>query len=183
MEDPYSEAPLDLHNQQIRLIKLEHSNDSEPIKCTLRCHTLNDDCPAYVALSYAWGPKQRHDDILLNGVLVPVGRSLWTFLYQMRSQYQYITFWIDALSINQSNVHEQNHQVQMMGQIYSSAHSVWVWLGVADHAVNSDVAMHFLKTRKKFHGRGVKYKDLWNSRTAMAILALYKRNYWKRIWM
>jgi hypothetical protein len=109
MADLYPEAPLNLRNQQIRLVKLEHSNDGEPITCTLRCHTLNYECPEHVALSYDWGPKQPHDDIPLNGVLVPVGRSLWPFLYQMRSQYQYITFWIDALSINQTNVHEQNH--------------------------------------------------------------------------
>lgn len=183
MDNPYSKAPLDLRKKQIRLVKLEHSSDSEPIRCTLRCHTLNEESPAYIALSYAWGTKDRHDDILLNGVLVPVGRSLWSFLHQMRLQHQYITIWIDALSINQANVHEQNHQVQMMRQIYGSAHSVWVWLGEADHVMHSDVAMHFLRTRKEFHGEDVKFKTLWSPPTATAVLALFERNYWKRIWM
>jgi hypothetical protein len=179
MANPYSKAPLDLRNQQIRLVKLEHSNDTDHIRCTLRSHALDGKCPAYIALSYAWGPEERCDDILLNDVLVPVGRSLWSFLYQMRLQYRYITFWIDALSINQAHDHEKNHQVQMMRDIYSNAHSVWVWLGEDEH----DAAMDFLKRREVFHGEAIKHKELWTRRTAAAVLALCQKNYWRRIWM
>lgn len=37
--------------------------------------------------------------------------------------------WIDALCINQSDAQERNHQVNMMGQIFSEAYFVISWLG------------------------------------------------------
>jgi hypothetical protein len=183
MSDAYLHAPLNLREQEIRLVKLEHSNDSEPIKCSLQPYAIDGERPAYVALSYTWGPKERHDDILLNGVLFPVGRSLWSFLHQMRSQRRYITFWIDALSINQSNVPEQNHQVQMMRQIYSSANKVWIWLGEADEVAHSDEAMDYLKTRKSFIADRRRINKLEDPRKAGALLALCERHYWRRIWI
>ncbi|KAK0616869.1 heterokaryon incompatibility protein-domain-containing protein [Immersiella caudata] len=38
-------------------------------------------------------------------------------------------FWIDAICINQQDISERSSQVQMMGQIYKSAHHVVGWLG------------------------------------------------------
>jgi hypothetical protein len=183
MDDPYAEAPLNLRKQEIRLVKLEHSTDTEPIRCSLRSYAIDDDCPAYVALSYAWGPKERHDDILLNGVGFPIGRSLWSFLAQMRSQHQYMTFWIDALSINQANVQEQNHQVQMMRQIYSKAHSVWIWLGEADLGTHSDLAMQFLESQKPTVDKEFENPKFWDPKRARAVSALFERTYWTRIWI
>jgi hypothetical protein len=183
MNDPYTEAPLDLDNREIRLVKLEHSTGSEPIKCSLRSYAIDGDSPAYIALSYAWGPKKRYDDIQLNGISFPIGRSLWSFLSQMRKHHQYITFWIDALSINQANILEQNHQVQMMRQIYSKAHSVWIWLGEADHVTHSDIAMQFLETREPTDNKEIDHRKFWNPKKARAIAALCERDYWKRIWI
>ncbi|KAH7088438.1 heterokaryon incompatibility protein-domain-containing protein [Paraphoma chrysanthemicola] len=181
--DVYAAEPLDLRNQEIRLVKLEHSTGSELIKCSLRVDKLDEECPAYVALSYSWGPKERHDDILLNGCTFSVGRSLWSFLHQMREQHLYLTFWIDALSINQADVKEQNHQVQMMREIYSSAHSVWVWLGEVDAATDSNLAMHYIQTRLPFGGDNANFRRLWSPKKADAVLALCERPYWKRIWI
>jgi hypothetical protein len=183
MEEPFAKAPLDLQKREIRLVKLEHSNQSEPIKCSLRTCTLEDECSAYVALSYAWEEEAGHNDIYLNGVLHPVSRNLWSFLNQMRSQHLYITFWIDALSINQANILEKNHQVQTMRHIYGNAHSVWVWLGEADEITSSDVAMQYLTSRQAFNDKEYDFGRLWSPRQARAVLALCQRNYWNRIWI
>jgi hypothetical protein len=183
MENLYAEAPLNLQEQEIRLVKLEHSHVTEPIKCSLQNYKLDDQCPAYVALSYAWGIKNQYDDVQLNGLPFAVGRSLWSFLHQMRVQHQYITFWIDAISINQANVLEQNHQVQMMRRIYTHAHSVWVWLGEADDLTHSDIGMRYIRTGEPFGDREVNYEKLWNPRKARAVLGLCERGYWKRIWI
>jgi hypothetical protein len=183
MDDPYTQTTLNLADQEIRLVKMEHSADLEPIKCSLRSYAIDDDCPAYVALSYAWGPQDRDHDIQLNGVSFPIGRSLWTFLAQTRSRHQYMNFWIDALSINQANVLEQNHQVQMMRQIYSKAHSVWIWLGEADMVTHSDIAMQFLETRKRIDDKPIDYRKFWRPKQARAVIAVCERNYWKRIWI
>jgi Heterokaryon incompatibility protein (HET) len=40
--------------------------------------------------------------------------------------------WIDALCIDQANISERTAQVRMMGQIYSGAERVMVWLGEED---------------------------------------------------
>ena len=183
MDGPYSGTPLNLQEKEIRLVKLEHSTPSSPIKCTLRSYTFNNECPAYIALSYTWGPSQRHADLELNNHVVPIGRNLWTFLAQMRSQHLYMTFWIDNLSIDQTNVLEQNHQVQMMRCIYTHAHSVWIWLGEADTATYSALAMQYLAAREPFGDKDVNYKTLWSRRKARAVLCLCERTYWTRIWI
>jgi len=128
INDPYSSTPLNIRKREIRLMKLEHSLVSEPLKCSLHSYTIDGKRPEYIALSYCWGPKTKHNDIQLNGVTHAVGRSLWAFLHQIRAQQHHITFWIDALCINQSEskIHERNHQVEMMRDIYSSVRSVWV---------------------------------------------------------
>lgn len=40
-----------------------------------------------------------------------------------------LVLWIDALSINQSNLEERTHQVEMMGRIYRSSETVFIYLG------------------------------------------------------
>lgn len=37
--------------------------------------------------------------------------------------------WVDSLCINQGNVAERSGQVSVIGEIYSSAWCVWIWLG------------------------------------------------------
>lgn len=37
--------------------------------------------------------------------------------------------WIDAISINQTNTEERNHQVSMMAKIYSNSSMLLIWLG------------------------------------------------------
>jgi len=181
-ENPYDDVPLNLGRKNIRLVTLEHGDMSGPIKCILQSHAL-DECPAYVALSYAWGAKQRHDNIQINGSSFPVGRNLWHFLHQMRMQRQHVSYWIDAISIDQANVFEQSHQVQMMREIYTQACSVWVWLGEADHSTSSDVAMRYLSKRAVWSGRDVDLRRFWSARKAKAVLELCERGYWRRIWI
>jgi len=183
MEDAYSLAPISPCGREFRLIELSPSAESESIKCDLRSYSMNMDYPAYVALSYAWGRKERFDDIDLNGSRFPVGKNLWQFLHHMRLRDKRITLWIDAICINQSNVKERNHQVQMMRQIYSNAQSVSVWLGEADDSCYSNVAMDYLAARKAFVNENLKSGRLWNQRQAKGVLALCERNYWKRIWI
>jgi Heterokaryon incompatibility protein (HET) len=53
-------------------------------------------------------------------------------------------FWIDALCINQEDVSERNHQVRMIGKIYSQAQGIVAWLGRARN--NSDPVMRHLNS-------------------------------------
>lgn len=113
-DNPYRHAPLGLASESIRLVELQPCGLLDTIRCRLRSHPIQPDCPPYVALSYKWGPKQPFDNIELNGVPFSVGQSLWTFLHQMRLQDSFGTYWIDAICINQANFEERNHQVKLM---------------------------------------------------------------------
>ncbi|KAF2029746.1 heterokaryon incompatibility, partial [Setomelanomma holmii] len=90
-----------------------------------------NDAPVFNALSYAWGDAKGDKGILLDGMPFTVRRNLWTFLQQARNRLTQppTLLWIDAICINQTEVHERNLQVGLMGQIYSKASKVFVWLG------------------------------------------------------
>jgi Heterokaryon incompatibility protein (HET) len=79
--------------------------------------------------------------------------------------------WIDTVCIDQSNISERNHQVQMMKHTYSLASDVWAWLG--EEAGYSYWAMRFLSNRKRASPL----------REHMGLEQMLKREYWKRIWI
>jgi Heterokaryon incompatibility protein (HET) len=55
--------------------------------------------------------------------------NLFEFLQQLRLTYAAVSLWVDALSINQSDILEKNMQIPLMGLIYSYVKSVLVWIG------------------------------------------------------
>jgi hypothetical protein len=83
----------------------------------------------YTCLSYEWDSKPGGEWISINGELHYVRRNLWDFLRVATSKYDMQKLWIDALCIDQTNIDERSHQVQMMVTIYKQASEVWVWLG------------------------------------------------------
>jgi hypothetical protein len=52
-------------------------------------------------------------------------------------------FWIDAICINQDDIPERNSQVQMMGDIYTNATFVMIWLGPG-----FDESLAYISTRE-----------------------------------
>jgi hypothetical protein len=146
----HSTAPLDLSSQEIRLVELQRNEGSSAPTCILRSYPVNGPHPPYIALSYAWGINVRYADIELNNSPFPVAKNLWDFLIQMRSDNRYAVYWIAAICIDQTNVHERNHQVQMMRQIYSNAESVSVWLGENNPVASSNTAINYLTTREPY---------------------------------
>lgn len=62
-----------------------------------------------------------------------ITENLAEFLQQMRQEMENLELlWIDALSINQDNMEERNHQFPLMRAIYKSAERVVAWLGEAE---------------------------------------------------
>ncbi|KAI4626363.1 uncharacterized protein J4E87_004865 [Alternaria ethzedia] len=173
----YADTPLNRlkGSQEFRLLELQASELSGPIKCALRTYSFDSAPPAYTALSYTWGSADNCNAIELNGVPFTVGYNLWSYLDEMRSQEQYQLYWIDAVCINQRNVLERNHQVQNMRQIYSNAASVSIWLGRLDQSPHCGVGMEFLATGEK--------AELCTYDQGKGILGLCSRNYWTRVWI
>jgi hypothetical protein len=114
----YEITPLDRTNQTVRLIKLVSSPDPF-ITCSFSCFPLSE-CPVYTALSYTWGEANPEKKIRIDGKQIRIRMNLWQFLHQMSSEERYGYYWIDAVCINQSDLDERNHQVNMMKDIYSS---------------------------------------------------------------
>lgn len=181
MENPHLTAPIE--PGEFRLIELAPSAESDIIELRLRSYSLDGGYPEYIALSYAWGQNVRDKFISLNGTRFSVGNNLWCFLHHMRLRNQYVNFWIDAICIDQSNVMERNHQVQIMRKIYSNAKSVSVWLGRTDASFDSDVAMQWLATRTSCETESFNFGNFWSLRQAKAILAFCEMNYWRRMWI
>ncbi|KAF2818911.1 hypothetical protein CC86DRAFT_152298 [Ophiobolus disseminans] len=95
---------------------------------------------SYMCLSYAWGDPKHQRKIRVNGRLFNVRKNLWNFLDIARETLYDTHLWIDALSIDQENTLERNHQVQQMGRIYSEAETVLTWLGndaATEHVLRS----------------------------------------------
>lgn len=96
-----------------------------------------DRCSNYIALSYSWDGQKFDRPLLLHHTSGGASRLLITknsedTLRRFRSDLRKNTslrIWIDVISINQRDVAERNQQVSMMGDIYSKASAVWVWLG------------------------------------------------------
>ncbi|CAN9338425.1 unnamed protein product [Alternaria sp. RS040] len=199
MDNPYASCPVDRKNREFRLLKLKPNNNEDIIKCNMQTYILNSS-RSYTALSYTWGTDATYTNIEINGVKVPVRENLWDFLHQQLLRGNYGPFWIDAICIQQSEVHERNHQVRMMYSIYRGARLVLIWLG--KESDDSDLAMRTLadwewcnpSTLRYMFGHknkinntllacGTKGVKTWNSKEVLSVSSLYKRRYWSRMWI
>jgi hypothetical protein len=149
-QETFQHELLDLSISSIRLIEILPRSSSGLISCNI-IHATTD--AKYTCLSYVWGDPPATQSILLNGKILKVRSNLFDFLNMCSTKaaelsaqdlYDWIgrgdtespashnkirLFWIDAISIDQDNVAEKNHQVQQMGSIYSKAQEVVAWLG------------------------------------------------------
>jgi hypothetical protein len=94
-------------------------------------------------------------------------------------------FWADAICINQDDILERNHQVNLMSKIYSQADLVITWLGEARE--NSTVALKLLTEVYQSVLCGGFDPTLFLRQVSpgekIALLELLRRSYWKRLWI
>ncbi|KAJ8116605.1 hypothetical protein OPT61_g2010 [Boeremia exigua] len=161
MPDPQSLYDVQLQGRDIRLVRLipdPDADEASPTECCLSRECL-DDLPPYYALSYVWGDPDLTETIRCNGEPLEVTVNLAKALRRLRQGFvppessrskqrvrltrrgspvpyvepaPHYLFWIDAICINQQNVTERSHQVQLMKDVYSRARGVVVWLGDQD---------------------------------------------------
>lgn len=126
-------TPLGPEDDALRFVSVEPCFDAtDQIVCTLHDSRISEN-DGYTALSYMWGPPSDGQfPILLNGAEYFVRANLWRFLLYARDVLPGRYLWIDAICINQAHTKERNHQVNIMGDIYSNANRVVAWLGEAD---------------------------------------------------
>jgi hypothetical protein len=121
----------------IRLLNIERDNR---LSLQLKSFPLSK-LPAYKALSYTWGkaicedptgnelgePGTNHT-ILVNNKSFDISENLFDALMQFQNE-NIGWIWIDAICIDQANHEERSSQVLLMGDIYSKANQVVIWLG------------------------------------------------------
>jgi hypothetical protein len=96
-----------------------------------------DRLPYFSALSWCWSSRDERKDTTFDcdEQLLPVSQHLYDVLSNLnprKSPSSSARIWIDAICINQENVHEKNIHVEHMHDVYSQAHNVIVWLGMPD---------------------------------------------------
>jgi hypothetical protein len=180
-----------------------------------------ESCRPFTALSYTWAlPTEsgdNHEDLAdygeehtiqcetgsqgqerITGSL-SVTENLFNALFQLATPVVYPSLlWIDALCINQKDLDERASQVGLMGQIYSTAAEVLVWLGNDMSGLNDFLWLHENLIPKIRDGTlhhvkpydpillstlGVESSDHWNE-IWEAYFRWYTSNRWfKRAWI
>lgn len=136
----YNEVPIDSGADEIRLLRVNAGGWDDNIQCDLFAAALSEK-PVYSALSYVWanyttsgGLEDTQDCYIIDirGYHFPVGRNLYRALRRLRALYTRrqspLVLWVDAICIDQSDVLQRNHQVNMMGAIYSGCRECHIWL-------------------------------------------------------
>jgi hypothetical protein len=142
----------------IRVFKLYGAaNENDKIIRGELCAVDLDDNPSFAALSYCWGEyASPRDTILCGDISIEVTKNCWSALWHLRKTFGSIAIWIDAICINQSDKVEKSIQIPLMGDIYSSAEVVYLWLGSGTNKTNT--AMEYLRKGGLPFTLGVKHK-------------------------
>lgn len=119
----------------------------DPLSCDLT-EIQDRGKDSYEALSYTWTEGDETDsertDILCHESPLSITLHLASALSQIRDEFQTKSLWIDQICINQGDSDEKDSQIRLMGQIYSNANKVLIWLGSASE--DSDLAMDSVPT-------------------------------------
>jgi hypothetical protein len=136
---PYRYQPLLDGPHSIRLLRLKPGTDEAEIRCEIFNYRLRTDRSSgpYEALSYVWGNSEQRRRLFVsdnnpwNGTqaYLDITVNLFAALRRIRDPDIEKNIWIDAISINQSDIEERGSQVGFMASIYAYASRVIVWLG------------------------------------------------------
>lgn len=133
-------TPIDSTKGEIRLLIIEPAATYDsPLVCHLQSAFLSQDHqghdnlgPQFEALSYTWGLPGIMCEIQLNGQPFPIQENAAAALRRLRFTDTNKTprkLWVDAICINQADIHEKEGQLMLMRKIYEEADQVCVWLG------------------------------------------------------
>lgn len=160
--------------EDFRILCLYPGELHDPIRCDLLHSGLDADIE-YEALSYSWATEDG-DDSLSQSIScayvgdeqvsdLPVTSNCASALRRLRLQSQERFLWVDAISIDQGNLQERNHQAGLMADIYAGASQVLVYLGEED--------------------LGFASRSLWldSERRQLALTKLFAKRWVSRTWV
>ncbi|KIW89714.1 uncharacterized protein Z519_09870 [Cladophialophora bantiana CBS 173.52] len=176
------------HERSIRLLRLSAGHGNQELSGTLQ-HVSLDDNPKYLAISYAWGSKLQQFKLKTMDGVIPLTLSLYLGLQQIRRTDRSIDIWADAISINQNDNDEKEHQVRLMQDIFRSAVHVYAWLGQGDS--ESSLAIQALRNISASFGAeeevsrspGRDEIPPVEDSSWVAISKLFRRKWFRRVWI
>jgi hypothetical protein len=197
MESPtatFKHSPLVDQFNEIRLLDLQPGQRGDMLEISIRHARLNDDYLDFEALSYTWGAESASHHVSINGLQFAIRPNLFHCLNELRLPTDVQTLWIDAISIDQANVAERNHQVRSMDRIYTYASVVRIWLGAPSswtkelfEFLNTTAAQQASLPSHKRHSLKVEEMLLGESDRETPILRalvdICSRPYWERAWI
>lgn len=200
----YQHERLDDARDQIRLIRLLPDLHAKiAIRCEIATYDLSD-APSYQALSYEWGDPEPLRELRVNSCQpFYIRQNLWLFLDTLRkSEKNSALLWIDQICIDQAHSSERNHQVQLMGKIYSKAKRVLAWLGpsagfrtdifsaLEEHEYNEDIygfgpaCKEDLCAVCSYRAECVRMeKEGYVKARRLTLMDISESSYWTRLWI
>lgn len=116
---------------EIRLLEILSTEDPTRLCFRLHC-TRIEDAPRFWAFSYAWGDCKDKLPIVIDNHTFFITRNLWMLLWNhvrliehhleaklAAPNFRVRYIWVDSICINQDDLKERRHQVQIMDRIYS----------------------------------------------------------------
>ncbi|KAI0894998.1 heterokaryon incompatibility protein-domain-containing protein [Annulohypoxylon nitens] len=143
----YNSLPLSIPRKSIRVLDFHSdipSSSNEALQSHIRVVNLVDK-PVFTALSYVWGAYHSPPhEICCNGFNVRITSNCRAALCALRRRFGPITIWVDSICMNQQDDREKESQIPLMGDIYSLAATVYVWLG--EETLGSEAAIDYLSS-------------------------------------
>ncbi|KAF1961212.1 HET-domain-containing protein [Byssothecium circinans] len=162
--------------------------------------------PRYEALSYAWGVEDANQVVYLTSESLEgsgtfsLRRNLYSALQHLREAESPRVVWVDAICINQDDLEERNIEVKKMGQIYTLAFRVVVWLGPDQTDLSGKRALSVLESLGKHIEYTQSYAvfpsptsllNLWdlqqelphNDNDYLSVSNILQRSWWDRLWI
>ncbi|PQE13896.1 Heterokaryon incompatibility protein [Rutstroemia sp. NJR-2017a BBW] len=192
MASIYETLRLSIPHKSIRVLDIPQEDASDEIPGilhgNLRVVNLIDK-PAFTALSYVWGTYRSPPHTMsVNSSSVAITPNCWLALRRLRRKFAPLTIWVDSICINQDDRREKETQIPLMDDIYSSATSVYIWLGDGSPEVES--ALHYISIagfqQHLTNSNGVKYEiprhwwPLW--KIGFILATKNARNFATRTW-
>ena len=130
---------LDASKAEFRLLVVSPGRLQDPLQVELRSASLKGKWrsrPKYETISYHWGEPADVAAIQINKQSVSVPANAAAALRCMRDAHTERVLWIDAVCINQADLDERAHQVNMMADVYSNATGNLIYLGEANALID-----------------------------------------------
>lgn len=125
---------LPIMEKHLRLLVLHPGERRDVLSATL-VHTSLEKLSRseYETISYAWGDASIRSYMLVDKAFLDIPASAAEVLRQVRHKRKSRRLWIDAVCINQADVHERQEQVTFMRYIYTDASANIIYLGQSDN--------------------------------------------------